>query len=990
MADANQAAEELVQVLQRLNTEMAQNGRVSTETQTAYNDAVIRSKTGITNFTAGTQKAADSLGSLVGSVASYTRAMADGAKGAAAGNAAVDQLAESAKAAGAALALMIPGGPVIKALIAGLTLLIGATAEATKKANEMADSLNKGYRGLAKSGAVASEGMTGVFKGAQKLGLSMQELDGYVNLVNDSSKDLAMFAGSAFEGRRQFEDMGKAMKPFQDSLMNAGMSQMEITEGAMGYLRLQARLGQAQGKTTDQLAEGAKKYLIEQDALTKITGQSRKEMEDQRARALQQQQFAAKVRELQLQGREKEAEQLMQLNSIYARFGPKTQAAFQASVTGNLANADALGANIQSQGEMMRTAQMVASGQMTAAQAAQATGKSMGAFTDTVGVGLAQVNAFNGTMGDFAEGQQARILTEGDLVENLKKAQAEQEKQGATGKKAADDVTESYNKMIQAQQAATLKAQEEISKLVPTAIKINTDLANTTGQVVSTFGNLMQSTMKVLEKFGELVAMLADKLLPILDKFVGGLAKVVTAKDMKEAVKESGKAGMAETIGGVATGVAGAKAGAAGGALIGTAIFPGVGTAVGSALGAAVGGVAGYFTGSYLGKKADEDVANAPEPRAAGGPVTSKKPYLVGERGPELFRPDFNGEIINNAELGKLSKIFSTFSSDMGQDLARVNRSADKFSKEYLEYVQSSIDINNQSLKEFQRFDKATENDAVRADKFSLAYKEYNDLRLKIIDQEKPLLNQALAQLTNAEPTPSVGPAPAVGPTAGGIGGMIKNIMGGLLGGGTGLKPGGGTGLKASSRQDLESMGLRLKKGDVQADDSKVSPKLLAMAQQIQSSLPDFAYFSGFNDKFHQEKSPSSKHTQGLAADFTLTQPPSPERGQEIVNMLKGLGASTVIDEYNQPSSKATAGHIHVAVPEFEYGGIVTGPDSGYNARLHGSEAVIPLNNGAGNFARVFEEMNAGIKYMSGQMDEMIRAQKNSVDLQGKILKANY
>lgn len=38
--------------------------------------------------------------------------------------------------------------------------------------------------------------------------------------------------------------------------------------------------------------------------------------------------------------------------------------------------------------------------------------------------------------------------------------------------------------------------------------------------------------------------------------------------------------------------------------------------------------------------------------RADGGPVTSGKPYLVGERGPELFMPNTHGAIVPNGKLG--------------------------------------------------------------------------------------------------------------------------------------------------------------------------------------------------------------------------------------------------------------------------------------------------------------------------------------------------
>ena len=41
-----------------------------------------------------------------------------------------------------------------------------------------------------------------------------------------------------------------------------------------------------------------------------------------------------------------------------------------------------------------------------------------------------------------------------------------------------------------------------------------------------------------------------------------------------------------------------------------------------------------------------------PAPRAAGGPVSASNPYLVGERGPELFVPSRAGQIVPNNQLG--------------------------------------------------------------------------------------------------------------------------------------------------------------------------------------------------------------------------------------------------------------------------------------------------------------------------------------------------
>ena len=38
--------------------------------------------------------------------------------------------------------------------------------------------------------------------------------------------------------------------------------------------------------------------------------------------------------------------------------------------------------------------------------------------------------------------------------------------------------------------------------------------------------------------------------------------------------------------------------------------------------------------------------------RASGGPVTGGSPYIVGEKGPELFVPGSSGNVVPNHEMG--------------------------------------------------------------------------------------------------------------------------------------------------------------------------------------------------------------------------------------------------------------------------------------------------------------------------------------------------
>jgi uncharacterized protein YcbK (DUF882 family) len=135
----------------------------------------------------------------------------------------------------------------------------------------------------------------------------------------------------------------------------------------------------------------------------------------------------------------------------------------------------------------------------------------------------------------------------------------------------------------------------------------------------------------------------------------------------------------------------------------------------------------------------------------------------------------------------------------------------------------------------------------------------------------------------------------------------------------------------------------------VQAPGEEVSSNLIELAKKIQKSVPGFEYFSGFNDKYHNKESESSLHTKGMAADFVLGRKPSKEEGQEIVSLLKSLGASKARDEYNNPSAKATAGHFHVEIAKMAEGGIIKARPGGtvvQAAEAGRDEAYIPLTRG--------------------------------------------
>jgi hypothetical protein len=79
----------------------------------------------------------------------------------------------------------------------------------------------------------------------------------------------------------------------------------------------------------------------------------------------------------------------------------------------------------------------------------------------------------------------------------------------------------------------------------------------------------------------------------------------------------------------------------------------------------------------------------------------------------------------------------------------------------------------------------------------------------------------------------------------------------------------------------------------------------------------------------------------------------------------------------------------------YQFGGIASGPKSGYMQILHGVEAVVPLPNGrsipvempdfASGMGKQMEAMNAQI----GRLDEMVNLMRNQLSVSDKILKAS-
>ena len=451
MADINREAEEFTRIMAQVNYEMRAYGELSASTAARRNDAEMKAKFGLDDFSKSTGMGADALAKVGAAALSSGKALLAAKNGTADFSGAMDQMTDAVKMAAVALTLLVPGGPLIKGLMAGIGLLTVSVLEAGKEymkaTNAMREQLAKGYQDLALSGAAASDGMTGLKEDAKKLGLSMNDIGQYTELIAANSKDLALFSGTVFEGRQKFADMGEAMEPFKESLLNSGLTQEQINAGAMGYLKLQTRIGMSQTQTSAQLADGARKYLIEMDGLSKITGETRKGMEDQMEAARSEERFAAKLQELRSQGRHDDAKQLELANIMISKDNKAVAQGFRDASTGMITTEAAQKAMLVTQNQVMVQADRMSNGLATAAEGATIIGQTAGNTAKSM-TGLAKAGSYFGA--DYAADLRSGMT---DFTKAQIAAEKELEAQGGKGAKALDP-------LVQKQTELTLKIQE--------------------------------------------------------------------------------------------------------------------------------------------------------------------------------------------------------------------------------------------------------------------------------------------------------------------------------------------------------------------------------------------------------------------------------------------------------------------------------------------------------------------------------------------------
>lgn len=578
-------------------------------------------------FNARMDQATKTVGSLADAFVTYNKEIYKGSSGAKAFTSSMDKMSEAAVAAAAGLALLVPGGPVMKAVIAGLGLLAGKLLQAGKAITEQTDEVYKAYQQMAQIGATGAGAMQDVFDGLMKVGMGTEKFGDYIKMINESATDLAAFSGTVNKGRRTFEDTMASLSDTQRVQMEQmGLDRKAQSEAVMTYIKQQRLLTAGTKSQMDLSSTAVMRYIKETDELARITGANREEQQKLLDKAMSEEIFAAFIDELESQGEEgKERAKIAKQANIMAEklYGPEVARGLRDATTGFVGSSkasekffmtfgqegqeftDRLRDTTQTSADLQRGFSKLAKGGADTYEQFRGLA-AMGASQDVL-MPIGELRKSAGVMGQNLEkaGEEARLELTKQLADPMTKKMAEQE-----------------NNV----RATQIMLQTELNKGMSLAIDAMAKTAEENRKIVEKFGKLPITPMQeAFEGLLDVVKKLVDTLSPFVEKLAGGLFGGISALLSGDG-KKFGQVGGGEAFGQVGGAYAGMKGGAAVGAGIGAA-FGGVGAAPGAFIGGALGAIGGYFGGGALGRLGDRDAAG-PSGRLSGK-TSGVKPELL-------------------------------------------------------------------------------------------------------------------------------------------------------------------------------------------------------------------------------------------------------------------------------------------------------------------------------------------------------------------------
>jgi hypothetical protein len=542
-------------------------------------------------------------------------------------------------AAGTAISAIPLIGPVIGGFVSGVSKAAAALAEATadiaaqigKKITAEMDNANTAFRMMAQSGAVGADGLTGLANQAIQAGISFKD---FASVTKESAHGLAFAFGDTATGAKKFADASEAMTPFRRELTALGVGAKQQNEMTANYIKLQARQGNIEGRSSQDLAQGSAEYIKRLTALSRLTGKSVEEQQKELDSQMSNARMVGALAEVQGKYGEVAASNMKDTAAFISGIDENIGKGLQDALSGNLGTEAAQQFAISAGEQGSMAVDMLRKGQISTAEASAMIQSGLKKTADNFG-------------GPAGLGKLAGL---GTPIENsilgLQKFSARAEVSAADFQKTIDKNKD----LATTTDAATnnlVDSSVKMQKFATELDKISLKLMGSAG-LVGAVGSVTDAMLASATEMNKMIAMGPE-----------AYAKMKLGMDKKAEV-ETGDV-IAGTGGGA---LAGAATGAAAGAMIGS-VVPVLGTAIGAliggGLGALLGGSGGFMASkegmgsdmidfdddSWLGSLFNKN-PNIPK-KAVGGPVQAGKSYVVGENGPELLMSGMNGTVVPNA-----------------------------------------------------------------------------------------------------------------------------------------------------------------------------------------------------------------------------------------------------------------------------------------------------------------------------------------------------
>ena len=540
-------------------------------------------------------------------------------------------------AAGTAISAIPLIGPAIGGFVSGVSKAAAALAEATadiaaqigKKITAELDNANTAFRMMAQSGAVGADGLTGLANQAIQAGISFKD---FASVTKESAHGLAFAFGDTATGAKKFADASEAMTPFRRELTALGVGAKQQNEMTANYIKLQARQGNIEGRSSQDLAQGSAEYIKRLTALSRLTGKSVEEQQKELDSQMSNARMVGALAEVQGKYGEVAASNMKDTAAFISGIDENIGKGLQDALSGNLGTEAAQQFAISAGEQGSMAVDMLRKGQISTAEASAMIQSGLKKTADNFGgpAGLGKLAGLGTPIENSILGLQKFSARAEVSADDFQKTIDKNKDLATTTDAATKGLVDSS---LQLQKFAT-----EMDTLALTAMPGMTTAVNT-----MTTGLLAAAT-----EMNKMVAMGPE-----------AYAKMQLGMDKKAEV-ETGDV-IAGTGGGA---LAGAATGAAAGAMIGS-VVPVLGTAIGAliggGLGALLGGSGGFMASkegmgsdmidfdddSWLGSLFNKN-PNIPK-KAVGGPVQAGKSYVVGENGPELLMSGMNGTVVPNA-----------------------------------------------------------------------------------------------------------------------------------------------------------------------------------------------------------------------------------------------------------------------------------------------------------------------------------------------------